>query len=782
MKHRFTLLTVALVLLGSWITGARAAPLSVDGAGLAITVDPSSGDYTIARNSPPWVFRGSIGQPLANPQSRGGRDSIGAYTAIAFDWQSDGPKTGEIRAYPDKSVVLFILTCHSPQAKPPAAFPSLSPPQGLHLFSYGESTFAPPRFTGQPGGSPWLMFDDAAHSAILSPASNFMTASIRGERQAEPAENTTEEGAGTTRPSSTASTRRASTRPSTRPVERANKVRTTTDGTAILSGLSGKVRDIPADFSHRTLLAFGDGVGATWTSWGAAMIHLSEKVCPASDADVGLSTFGYWTDNGAGYYYNYDASLGYAGTLLALNRKMHALGIPLGYVQLDSWWYSKTNFGPDGKVGEPFKNKNLPRGAWNLYGGLLEYRAHPDLFPDGLPAFQKKMNVPLVTHNRWIDPRSPYHENYRISGVGAVDPKWWDDITDYLKSSGVVTYEQDWLDRIYKYSPEFQTTIGVADAFLDNMARACRERGMTMQYCMELPRHYLQGTRYDNLTSVRVAGDRFGRDKWEPALYVSQMASALGEWPWVDTFDSRETPNLILATLTAGMVGVGDKIDQIDADNIRKVIRADGVIVKPDTAVVPIDQTWLNDAAGKEAPMIAAAYCGDGAMRTAYVFAYPRNGRQMAIHVTPAELGITGDAYVYEPATGAATRVAAGSAFDATFKDVGTAKEPAWAYFVVAPVTRSGIALLGDQSKFVTMGRKRISKVEETAEEIRATIEFAPGEQSVPLFGFAATEPNCGGDRVGFDRSGYSAKTGEFRFDIMRPANASEVTVTLRAK
>src|SRR5205085_9373220 len=118
--------------------------------------------------------------------------------------------------------------------------------------------------------------------------------------------------------------------------------------------------------------------------------------------------------------------------------EMQKLGVPIRYVQLDSWWYSKTTTSASGKKGGEFKNKNLPRGEWNRYGGLLEYKAHKDLFPDGLAAFQQKLGLPLITHNRWVDRNSFYQERYRISGVAAIDPRFWDDIGDYLKSSGVM--------------------------------------------------------------------------------------------------------------------------------------------------------------------------------------------------------------------------------------------------------------------------------------------------------------------------------------------------------
>ena len=215
---------------------------------------------------------------------------------------------------------------------------------------------------------------------------------------------------------------------------------------------------------------------------------------------------------------------------------------------------------PDGQPGKEKKSNKLPAGEWNRYGGLLEYKADTDLFPNGLDAFQKSIGLPLVTHNRWIDPASPYHQQYKISGIAAVDPKWWDHIADYLKSSGIVTYEQDWLDRIYTYSPAFSSNVETGEAFLDNMARACKEQGITIQYCMPYPCYFLQGSRYENLTTIRTSGDRFNTNHWNNFLYTSRLAASMGIWPWADVYMSGETDNVLLSTLSAGPVGIGDAI------------------------------------------------------------------------------------------------------------------------------------------------------------------------------------------------------------------------------
>ena len=94
-----------------------------------------------------------------------------------------------------------------------------------------------------------------------------MIASVRGGKQEEQTETLPEGGdtAIATQPATAAiaGTRPASKPATSRPTERANRIRKTTDG-EIASGLVSKLRDIPAEFQHKTILAFGDGIGRTW--------------------------------------------------------------------------------------------------------------------------------------------------------------------------------------------------------------------------------------------------------------------------------------------------------------------------------------------------------------------------------------------------------------------------------------------------------------------------------------------------------------------------------------
>lgn len=656
-------------------------------------INSGNGDYQILSQNPQWQFGGSLKSRLKKISRIHGNDELGDYQKISFAWR-DGkiPMNGSIRIYDKQQVAIFSQTCGRVSEVPPTPFPAFTAlPKSLHIFSYDNLNFAPPVFRAENASTPWLLFDDDANAVVISPASHFMVASMIGDGRKEMA-----------------------------------------------SGFNASLRNLPAGFTQLTIMTFGKGINRTWDVWGKALLSMEHVQRPVEQSDTISKYLGYWTDNGAFYYYNYDLTKGYAGTLQELVNRYHQEQIPIRYLQLDSWWYSKTTNGPDGLPGAAIKSSKLPAGEWNRYGGLLEYKAHPFLFPNGLDNFQKSIGLPLVTHNRWIDPVSPYHQHYQISGIAAVDPKWWNDIADYMKNSGIITYEQDWLDRIYRYSPAFSTNVETAEAFLDDMSRACEQNGITMQYCMPLPCYFMQGSRYANLTTIRTSGDRFNKGKWNNFLYTSRLADSLEILPWTDVYMSDEKENILLSTLSAGPVGVGDAIGSEDKDNLMHSVRADGVIVKPDAPIVPLDQSYLADAEGKPAPLVASTETDRDGTKTGYIFAFNRpNVPAGQVQFTPSELGLDGPTYVYNYFSGTGKSLNGTEMFSARLA------EKASAFYVVAPIGKSGIAFLGDKDKFVGTGKQRVTSLTDEVGKLTVGLMLAANESSVTLHGFSTSEPRA---------------------------------------
>jgi hypothetical protein len=665
----------------------------------------ADGVYTINSVAPAWSFVGSVGMTPVNLSKIAGADNIGAYTEFQFQYLASVPHLAGIRLYTNQPVVLFTDTGMADTVND-LAFPHFtSYPDNLLHESFSTTYFSPNTFNQLVDESPWIFFNTNFDCFILSPATNYMVA------------GNVQKGDG-----------------------------------SISCGIKSAIGQLPGGFTHRTILTIQNGINQTFDTWGRALTGLSGKVRPANDSAVELNKLGYWTDNGAAYYYKYKAALGYEGTLLAVRDEFATNGFPLSYLQLDSWWYPKG-------VANTWQGDNV-----NDRGGINLFQADSTLFPNGLANFQQRLGLPLITHSRWIDPVSPYHSQYAMSANVIVDPAYWNDRMDYLNAGGVVTFEHDWLD--IRALPLLN--LNDPPAFMNDMANAAAAKGLKLQYCMALPRHFLQGTLYNNLLTMRVSNDRFEIGKWNKFLYTSQLAGAVGAWPWVDVFYSSESRNLLLSTLSAGPVGVGDALGGINVANLSQSVRPDGVIVKPDVPLTPIDQSYVNDAKGLNAPMVAATCVDHDQSRAAYVFAYARNTSSVQTSFTPARLGIPGAAYVYDYFNHTGSVVTAGSAFD--FSTTTANNNADGSYFVVVPIGTSGIALIGDTNKFVTLGKKRISMLAD-AGVLKVTALFAAGETNLTLAGYAPSAPYIGALNGAFGAMNYDAATHFFSISIAPDAS-----------
>ena len=699
------------VLLGRLASGETITSTS---GNLSAAVE-ADGMYQVSAKDSGWQLKGTLPGAAKDVVSSDGQDALGDYRQIAFQFSdTERPMTGFIRVYREKDLILFSQTLVKASPAPPAPFPNFTTvPPNLFPFSFHDTPFSPPRFALEKISTPWLLFDAQNHALILSPASHFVCSSMVGDGKTE-----------------------------------------------LASGFNSRLKNIPAGFTQQSLLALTTGINHAWDIWGKALTDLQGKKRPANDSDPVVKYLGYWTDNGGAYWYNYDQAKGYQGTLQALVESYRAEQIPIRYLQLDSWWYSKTLIGPDGKIGKS-KNSKLPEGEWNRYGGTTSYTAHPFIFPKGMEAFHKSTDLPFVTHNRWIDPSSPYHQHYKISGIAAVDPGFWNEIATYLSSNGVMCYEQDWTSAILAHSPELQSTVDEGDAFFDNMAKGCRDHGLSVQYCMETPPAFLEGSRYDNLTSIRVCDDKFGQPRYHDFLYVSRFAAALGIWPWTDVFKSTETSNLLLSTLSAGPVGNGDLIGMESKANLMLAARADGVLVKPDVPLMPVDAAYIAEAQKQNVPNLATTYTNHDGLKTTYIALVKtsRTGPD-TLATNTSDFGCTGPAYLYDYFHGTGQKVDKGQSLTLARNGQDSA------FFIVAPIGASGIAFLGDAGKFVGTGKKRISSLKDENSKLVAEVDFAANEASVNLRGYAQAAPQItilGGTAkpVAFDD-----KTGIFTLSV----------------
>jgi hypothetical protein len=704
-------------------------------SGLTATVDAQTGDYVVRGPVPGWQFRGSTGSPVEDLVRAAGNDALGPFHSLRFNWNwNGGTVTGEIKTYDQRPVARFQLTYDTrPAPHPQLNFPNFtSLPGGLHVFSYRDLMFAPPQFAAGNYGTPWLLFDDHFNAAIISPAGGYQVTALSGNGQ----------------------------------------------NTAGVS-LDAEVDLVPAGYSVSSIMVLGTGIGRVYDDWGAALNIIQDRSRPSNEADDSLRYLGYWTDGGAYYYRNFDPKLGYDGTLMAVIRHLHSSGIPVRYLQLDSWWYQKGDVGPDNMPNKPQGlgagmtqrgRPVFPPARWNAGGGIWSYEAAPDLFPKGLEAFHQQVDLPFIAHSKYLGPDSPYHSTYRISGIAPIDPKYWSHIAGYLRDSGVIIYEQDWLDYIQEYSG-FEANLSLGDEFFDNMASAMKAQGLNMQYSMAKPRNFLQGSRYSNLTTIRVSGDRFTRTRWNEFLFTSHLAGSLGIWPWADNATSQNVNAILLQTLSAGPVGFGDELGKENKQNLLQAVRNDGVIVKPDAPLVPSDAAYLDGALGRKGPTLGYTRTAHGDITTAYVFAFAQTPQdRKAVHFQAHDVGLDGAMAVYDYFAHKVTLVPAGGVFN------GELEADDASFYVSASLGKSGIAFLGDRDDFVGTGRMRITSIDDSPQQLEATVLFAWGENQITLHGFAGFEPQIGAQGGHAGNVQYDPATGEFDVAISPDAKAPEAS------
>jgi hypothetical protein len=661
----------------------------------------ADGTYEVDFSAVDWRLGGRLPEAPESVQSAPGKDAIGSYDAVSATYLG-GARTAEIRIYRALPIAIFrdVWNSAGPNEHPFPAFDSL--PAGLMKFSYRRKTFGTYEFGALGPEGPWSLFDKLGNVMMLSPADNFL-------------------------------------------VSRMNE----SPGGAAESRIAQAIQALPTGFSHSTLLVFDRGMNRAFSVWGSALLALGRKQPLANDANVVLAKLGYWTDNGARYYYKFDARLGYAGTLLAIRDQFKKLGVPLGYMQLDSWWYPKG------------VNARWDSVSSALPDGEYTYRADKELFTNGLAAFQQSLGLPMVTHARWISTASPYRTQYKMSGNVVLDPAFWKSTAEYLADAGVVTYEQDWLD--HNAQPELN--LQDAQSFLGNMSAAMLSKGITIQYCMPLPSQYMASTQYSNVQTIRTSVDRFDREKWDSFLYDSRLATAVGLWPWTDVFFSNELPNLILSTLSAGPVGVGDALGETNAHNLAAVVSADGLIVKPDSPLLPVNAMYMNDAMDEGAPMVAISESAFGKQRARYIFAYARSESQEGVTIPLSSFEITGPVFAYDWVTHRGELIPDGGSLRMKFGD-------GWDYQILSPVNREGLALLGDTDKIVSLGKQRIAALEAHG-SLTVTIKFAHDEDVLTISGYAPHLPNLKALQGKLNSTAYDPQTKIFRARVT-PADSGE--------
>lgn len=579
--------------------------------------------------------------------------------------------------------------------KPAIEYPPIPvDPKFTHVVSFQMSPMAPPHLGAVASHGPMILYADDGDAIVFSPLDRFFESVVNFRRG------------------------------------------------KIVSGVAGEIDTIPAGWTHRFILVRGRGIGATVDYWGDLMRAEHGRERADRYADVGLSYLGYWTDNGAYYYYQTEPGMNEADTLLAVKDDADARGIPYGYFQLDSWWYFKT----PGLISP---------------GGLIRWEPIPEMFPDGLAAFQDELGLPLVLHNRWFARENDYRDDYDFVEDGEMAMPLSRDVYDEFMANaaswGAATYEQDWLFAQWDGVGYLREAPGRTAEWMSWIDGAAGDEGLTTQWCMASPGHLLDVVDRVSPTTARTSID-YRRDVskesfWPQFHTTSMIAWALGVWPFKDNFWTTERAGeaeALISTLSAGMVGIGDRAGRADPDIIDRTCRADGLLLKPDRPAAPIDamfldhrrpytvHTWSDRAElgrwhyaaafhlAREHPQRTALdriwpYVSYGLQDAGSMFVFPERVSDLHLDL-PRDLGAGGDRVIFDWRSRTA------------WKPLDVTHWPSipnlydFAYFVIAPVWPNGLALIGEVDKFVTVADRRFIEMEIDGDAVNLKLAGVPGE------------------------------------------------------
>ncbi|XP_071096653.1 uncharacterized protein [Haliotis cracherodii] len=363
-----------------------------------------------------------------------------------------------------------------------------------------------------------------------------------------------------------------------------------TGGDNVYWGTMGGVENVPVDVENSFILFCGNqGINKAFVSWGQILQKWHGRTDQYVKSDFTINYLGYWTDDGA-YYFNIpEKGKNYQDTVLDITNYIKQLGVPVRYIQYDWWWYYR-----------------------DINGGVVSWTPKPGVFPDGLQWLYNKTELPVIAHSMFWSSNTTYAKanggqyDFLIEGPKSLplEERFWNDLLADARKWGLMVYEQDFLNIEFERVHKLWSDIDLARQWLHQMGNGAAKNGLTVQYCMALPRNVMQSLEIPVVTQARASDDYIpGTVNWKVGI-TSLFAWALGVAPFKDNFwttsvqpgnpyhgatEPYTTLNAVVATLSTGPVGVSDMLGCMNKTLIMKCVNADGLILKPSRPATAID-------------------------------------------------------------------------------------------------------------------------------------------------------------------------------------------------
>ncbi|XP_046568427.1 uncharacterized protein LOC124276821 [Haliotis rubra] len=344
---------------------------------------------------------------------------------------------------------------------------------------------------------------------------------------------------------------------------------------------------------------------------------------------------------GSYYFDKTDGTSTYEDTLIKVFADARNRSITYRYVELDTWWFTK-----------------------GQGGGVKEWTAPADIFPNGIEYVHRSLNVPIVAKNNFWSSDNIYATqnggkfNFEMEGDMAIptDEAFWDKIFSDSKQWGLATYIQDNMTEIFRTFPRMQTDLNFARDWLVKMATSALRHNITIQYSGATPTMALLALQLPAVTQVRVLGG-YGTELDQRNILASSVFSSLldvlvfkGVLRTQDQKGGTGTisaaQSSVIAVLSRGPVGIGDQIGHTNTSIINRICSSDGTILKPNSPVLEINaqvvQMTFQDGSGPNADIwatLTGVYKGGSAPEQVYGIIYV-SGLNRTFDITPTAANI----------------------------------------------------------------------------------------------------------------------------------------------
>jgi hypothetical protein len=296
-----------------------------------------------------------------------------------------------------------------------------------------------------------------------------------------------------------------------------------------------------------------------------------------------------------------------------------------------------------------------------------------------------------------------------------------------------------------------KSNVTAGSSWLGAMAEAAASLGVTIQYCMPLPRHMLESTKHQPVTNARASGDYHpGAENWDISV-SSLLYWAIGVAPSKDDWwtteiqpgspygDKPTEPNwqmqAIVIGLSTGPNGPSDGLGFTNASLVLSTVRADGITLQPDRPAT-IDDAALHAVVATGAlpnvrttSTVLGAYAWHFALavdlKAAFALPVPRGG--VATSVAAFDFFSPRAPLAVVAANGTVTLRAGQTQPSAP------ARALPIAYTLLVPQLPGGWWLVGEKGKVVPVSRQRLSAFAPRADGFSVAVATPVAGEAVVL-------------------------------------------------